>query len=507
MSDDRIAGALAIWHARNLRSAGDRAFLAYAVVMVLLVAVAPAGRLVWLAVTTPEAIAALTSPSAPEVTTVVVAALWAGALLWGRDRGPALLAPFPTYALGAGGSRRSRAFRGAVLRAGAVVTAGSVAGAGLIAGSLMSHGATGAVGVAVFATAGALVGIIASIAWLAGQALPRAAAPMALAVLVLGALSAAVPLLQPFTPWGWVAMAYPADPSHAGLALAAPLALTALAASAAALVALAPRLMARLALERLIEQAVRWESATNHATIMDFSAAVTAYRRVPHRGRRIRAITPVRLPLAFLIRDAIGAARTPGRLVGGVLAVAVAGVLITLAVAPDGTVPGWVVGAAAGVLLFGGLGPLTDGVRHAVSVASDLPLYGIADERLLALHVLFPLAASAVVLVAVVVACSIVAGAAAGPPALVALALGLLTSAVRVGAALKGGLPPALLAPIPTPMGDFGAAVRMVWAIDGVLLAALAGAGAALASASPVLLVAVAVVVVAVGIRRWRARA
>ena len=60
--------------------------------------------------------------------------------------------------------------------------------------------------------------------------------------------------------------------------------------------------------------------------------------------------------------------------------------------------------------------PLTGGIRHAVRVARDFPLYVINDGQLLAL-----------------LAC--------------------------VGNALKGPLPPSLLTPIPTPVGDLGPAV------------------------------------------------
>ena len=210
------------------------------------------------------------------------------------------------------------------------------------------------------------------------------------------------------------------------------------------------------------------------------------------------------LALTFLIRDAIGAARTPGRLVVGVVALTASGVLITLAFAPGS--PGWLLGAAAGLIAFAGLGPVTDGIRHAASVAGDFPLYGISDERLLANHALFPLVVLVIALLAAAVVCSILTGIPAASPLASALALGLLALFTQVGNALKGPLPPELLTPIPTPMGDLGAAVRMTWAVDAVLLAASAGASAALAFESPLLLTGVAATVVIVGINRWRHR-
>lgn len=162
--------------------------------------------------------------------------------------------------------------------------------------------------------------------------------------------------------------------------------------------------------------------------------------------------------------------------------------------------------ARMGLILFAGLGPLTDGIRHAASVAADFPLYGISDEYLLVNHALFPLAVTIVVLLTVAVVCSVVAGIIASAPIASSLALGLLTLIARVSNALKGPLPPVLLTPIPTPMGDLGAAMRMTWALDGLLLAAAAGAAVALAFESPVLLIGVVVTLVGVGINRWRHR-
>lgn len=280
--------------------------------------------------------------------------------------------------------------------------------------------------------------------------------------------------------------------------LAPLLALTAVA------VAAVPALMNSLTVTQLVSQASRWESATSYATGMDLAAATTVYQAAPTVGRHLRAVKPaLRRPLAFLLRDAVGAARTPVRLAAAVLALVAAATLLMLSLAPES--PNWALGAVAGVILFAGLGPLTDGVRHAANVASDLPLYGISDERLLAHHTLFPTLATITVLVLTTVICSLLIGHAI-PGVLGSLALGILAITARIGNALKGPLPPALLTPIPTPMGDLGAAVRLTWALDGALLTALAGASAVLAFQSPLLLVSVGAALTGLTIHRWRHR-
>jgi hypothetical protein len=302
--------------------------------------------------------------------------------------------------------------------------------------------------------------------------------------------------MQPFTPWGWVGLAYPVATATGTIAP--------LLATTAAAVTVVPSLMSRLTLILLTAQAARWEGATSHATGMELAAAAAVYQPAPRVGRHLRAVRPaLRRPLVFLLRDAVGAARTPVRFATAALALAAAAALFTLSYVPES--PNWALSAVAGVILFAALGPFTDGIRHAASVASDLPLYGISDERLLAYHTLFPLLATIIVLVIATAICSLFIGHAI-PAILGSLALGILAIIARIGNALKGPLPPALLTPIPTPMGDLGAAARLTWAMDGVLLTAMAGASAALVFQSPVLLPAVGIALVGLTIHRWRHR-
>jgi hypothetical protein len=392
----RSRAAIAIWHARNLRTTGDRAFTVYAVLMVALVAIVPVGRAVWLSGASPEGLALFANGSAPSVTALTAAVLWAGALLIGRDRGPAVLPRFLAHALAVSDLPRFDTFRPPLVRSGGILVAGCAITAGFIGSILASHGLVDLAGVVRFAAAGSLVGVIATVAWLAGQAFPKAAVLGALGIVTLGVVSVTVPVMQTLTPAGWAGLAYPTS------AISQSFSVPALGALAVALIAVVPLLMNRLGLAELETQAARWESATTHAAGMDFSSATTIYQPKPYRGRNIGAVRPsTRLAWTFFVRDTIGAIRTPGRLIVSIFALATAGGLFALAFAP--TTPGWVLGAAAGMITFAALGPLTDGVRHAASVAADFPLYGISDERLLLQHLLFPLAVTLVVLLTVVI--------------------------------------------------------------------------------------------------------
>ena len=493
----RVSAPVRVWRSRHARNRGDHAYLAYMTLMVALVTLVPLVRAASVTMTSTEGIAVLTTPAAPSVTMLATSGIWASALLLGRVRGPALRPPFLTHTLASSDLPRAVSFRGPLRTSGATTVALTTMVGVLIGASLVSAGHSTLSDALMFVLASISVGVISTIAWLVGQAMPRTAAVLAPTVFALGVITSTVPAIQPFTPWGWVGLAYPVATATGSLAPL--LAMTAIAAAAV------PALMDRLTLAQLISQAARWETATSYATGMELAAATTVYQAAPRVGRHLRAVKPaLRRPLTFLLRDTVGAARTPIRLAAAVLALVAAATLFTLSFVPES--PTWVLGAVAGVILFAGLGPLTDGIRHAASVASDLPLYGISDERLLAHHTLFPVLATITVLVVTTVICSILIGHAI-PAILGSLALAILAITARIGIALKGPLPPALLTPIPTPMGDLGAAARLTWALDGLLLTALAGASAALLFQSPVLLVSVGATLTGLTIHRWRHRA
>lgn len=485
---------------------GQAAYRVYLVVMLLLTVGAPLLHLAWTWLTTPEVVAALAAPEAPHLAASACGLLWAGGLLLGRERGPVLHSPFRSWLLGSSDAPRWRAF-GRGMSATLAVTSGLGAlAAAAIIGALSSAGLAG--DGALFIAASACAALIAAVAWLLGQAFPRSAALLAAGIVIAVAAS-----LLPSAaasgalPWSPLATLFPVLP---GAGRAVPpgggwSALSGLACLAAAGLAVVPWAMSRLRLETLVAQSNRWQSATSLATMMEFGGAAELYRARPRIGRRwpawhragARRRTP--LPLRLLRVDAVAAARTPVRATFAAVTLLAAGALLTA----GASVPAWPLGAAAGVLAFWALGPFTDGMHHAAQAASDLALYGLSDERLLASQLLFPLLAALLCLgggAAVVMFC--------GAPALGALVPALLLAPasllLRLADALKGPLPAELLSPIPTPAGDAGALLRVGWALDAVLFAGLLGA--ALAAQQPIvagLLTAAAGLLCA---RRWRAR-
>ncbi|MGW9021664.1 hypothetical protein ACWGOE_09300 [Leucobacter chromiiresistens] len=534
-----VADALALWSGRRAGAGAgaDRRYAIYLGAMLVLVCVAPAVRALWLAASDPEVMRVLSGAAAPRIAGACAVAVWIGALLVGRVRGPALRPPLLASVLARSAHSRAAAFGGAVVRAGlALVAVAAVAGAGIgallaryapvgpdptgfesVGSGLIAAVLTGAGG---GAGAGACAGVIAAVAWLAGQAAPRAAGPIAACVAILVGATAVLPEIAHLTPWGWIAEAWTAaaglaaEPSPGG---GWSTHLAALAALALALLSAAPALLARLETGVLEGQSARWESSAVHAFGMDFGAALAGYASRPSALRRVRAVRSrgggapaLALVRVFLVRDAVGAVRAPARLLGGAIGVAVAGALVTFAsVAPAPGAALGVLGACGAVLAFAALGPFTDGLRHAAAVAADLPLYGVGDAHLMLLHATFPLSAMLVLAGAAALTTSIVLGVGPMAPVLCAAGVGVAALIARASAALKGPMPLRLLAPIPTPEGDLSGAVRLLWAVDGALLVGLAGASAPLALHAPVWgAVAVAPIglLVAVGAGRWRGR-
>jgi hypothetical protein len=491
-----VRTAVALWRQRGRASRGDRAFTVYLVALVALVAVAPVARAVWLSAAGPDGLSLFADPRASRVIALATSLVWAAALAWGPSRGPALRPPALTYALGASAIPRSRAFLGPVLTAGILSVGLGILGAVLAAGSLAVNGLVPASAVVGFAAAGALGGVVTVGAWLLGQALPRLALLAAVLVLGLGLLAVAVPAAGIATPMGWLAAVYPLGGSST--------ALIPLAALALALSALVPWLLDRLRTDELLAQAARADAARTSAVGLDLGQAADVYRVRPAHGRRRRAVgARGRLWSVIVRRDAVGALRTPLRLVLGAAALALAGALTVFAVAPG--VPALLFGIVAGLLAFAGLGSVTDGIRHAASAAADVPLYGVADASLVALHAVFPLlAAIALATLAAGLAATVLA---TGPATILAAALlAVSTLALRLASALKGPMPVVLLAPVSTPMGDPMAVVRLAWALDAVVLAAASGAAIVLLPATPVATCAAAgAIVVMIGVR-WRGR-
>ncbi|NLP86131.1 hypothetical protein HF576_20050 [Microbacterium sp. CFH 90308] len=485
--------SVALWRSMHRRSAGDRAYLGYAILLAALVTVVPLARGIWLAATSPTGVATLAPAAGALPVLVLGAALWTGALLLGRAQGPVAMAPFLAFAVGRSPVPRSAAHARPFVRAVAVC-----ASLGLLAAAVpvLAWTGAGAVGVAaavVSLAVGAALGVSVAMMWLVGQLVSqRTAALLAVLLATTTVACVTIPALGAFTPMGWLALIY----FNAGWSPAAAVFVIVVALGSLAV----PAALRALPAEVVLAHSARWDAATSHIGMLDVSSAANAYLPTPHAGRGWRAVHRVRsLPLRLTLSDAVGAARTPGRLAIGVAGLLIAGILMGVAsvhLAP------WLA-AAGGALAYVAVGTVTDGIRHAVEAMSSTAMYGVSDLAMIGGHSLFPaISAVAVVGVAALVVVAATGGAVWGPAAGAAV-VALSAVAARILDALKPPMPVELLFPIPTPMGDLSAANRVVWVLDALLLTGLAGAGVAIVGDAPWLMVLAVMVIAAVGIRRW----
>ncbi|WP_068401865.1 hypothetical protein [Kribbia dieselivorans] len=172
MTARRLAAARGIWRGRHTRTIGDEAYTVYAAVLLGLVVVAPGLRAVWIVAAGPRGVSMLTSDGASCAVAWCAAALWAGGLLLGRIRGPALLPPFPLHALTSSDITRAVTLRRPLIRSTTVIVAALTGGALLIGAALVTRSGVQLVDATAFVVAALATGIVTALTWLTGQGFP-----------------------------------------------------------------------------------------------------------------------------------------------------------------------------------------------------------------------------------------------------------------------------------------------------------------------------------------------
>lgn len=445
----------------------------YLAVMVCLVVAWPLARLLVLGLADPAVLAWVQSPEAPAGVALAAFVVLAGAVHAGGARGPVMARPLPLFLLAGGPRRRRVALRPVFLRATAAVT-GAAAGLGLLAAATfvsggawqIAHGALAVLGAAFF-------GLLVAFSWLMGQASDERTRGL-LALALLGCAAASPFLLVGLRPGFFV---------------------TVLLMAAGAATLLCGRLLDALRGPVLERQSLAWERGMLAAGGGDLTAGLANLGAVPRATRDYSATIRGPLWARILHADAVGAARTRGSFVAGAVALVCGGLLAGLGA---GLLGEWalVMGGVAGALVYAGVGAFVGGLRFAAEAASAPPLLGVGDVRHLAAHALFPL------LVALVLCGLGLALAGAAPwgswvvaaPAVVGRAVSLV----------RGPMPPGLLLPVASPLGDASGVRVFLWHAG--IPFVVAGTGAALAGAAPLVAVSSAGAVTALGML-WAARA
>ena len=383
-------------------------------------------------------------------------------------RGPVLLTPVRAL-LAATDLPRRRTLRGALLAPVALLVAAAAAVAAVLGSALVAAGTAVVVGAVGFVVASAAFAVLSGVLWLTGQVLagdhPGATALVAGALVAATALTVAVPALGVIVPWGWVGAAWPGAAAPPWWPVAA------LCLAAAGALSSAPALLGRLHLRVVLDQSRRWQAARTAASVADVATALDTFRTGPRRGRRRRAVVPAPAPVRYLVRDVVGASRTPARALVATVALMAAGAAIGVSAAGPLATVGAVVALAA-------LGVFSGGFRHAAASAGAARLDGHGPARRYALHATLPVLLGVVAVGAGAWTAALTV--APGVPAVTAVVDAVLVTAVLVAVraydSARGPLPLILLVPVPSPVGDLSGPGAALWQVDAVLLAALATA-------------------------------
>lgn len=442
----------------------DILYTVYAAVLVAALLGFPALRALIILLTGPDVVSWLAASSTAKLIGTLCGGILACMVALGQMRGPVTVPPFFVTLLAGTDLPRRKTLLRPFLVSAAMVTSLFVIVSALPSFALAWAGITSWAAGTRFILAAGCFGVICSVAWLVGSCVKWKTAFL---LLVAIASATVVPaLLVPHTvlfPWHWVARAWPT-------ASIAPWSVVLIATLATLAGCVVPYLLDQLRIRSLLEQARRAELFQTARAAGDMPQAFSTFRALPTFGRQWSAVRRSHPIAQFLLRDLIGALRTPVRFLGGSGTLILAALL--LAITPN-VGPSWLSSLLGSCLGYLALGAVSDGFRHAAQTVAAPRLYGYGPLRLFLLHALLP-GILGVTAGGVGWALAHSLGLAPTTAWSVAVTL-LLLVATRAYDSAKGQVPLTLLAPILTPLGDASGLAILVWQADALLLAATIG--------------------------------
>lgn len=456
------------------REPRDVALAVYSVGLGALIATVPIVRTLVLTLAAPGPAAVLTAPSAPALIAAGCLFVLLIVTALGGIRGAVVPAPPYVQFVVSGAYPRSVTLRRGMLSVHTATVTVSVVAA-LIACTALSNAGAGITAATVTSAVAIAVafGAVLATAWLAGQVFRIVRASSAVAVLLL-AVASAITLTSGYTD------AVTRIAASAASALAWPASASAVTATIVASVVCAlvagvgsSAMLDRLRRTELMRQAVAWKAAGTLALTADMRGTVDSIRQpARHRPAHVRWATRS-VALRIFVRDAGGVLRHPVRALLGAGSALAAGALVPAMLGASANVAA-LAGAVSALLAYAAAGAWSDGLRsHADNIGAPA-LFGFQAGTGILMHLVAPLIAMIALSLAGVMLVDAPASERA-PLRTVALTLGVLACALRAHGAVKGPMPLRLLAPISTPAGDASILVITAWALDGPVLAIIAG--------------------------------
>lgn len=240
--------------------------------------------------------------------------------------------------------------------------------------------------------------------------------------------------------------------------------------------------LTRTDLTAVVDKLLQTERAIQALSLLDGRAIGELYALPPRSRMRLSVITTSTncRVIAVFLRSVEATVRYPLRTIIGSVLLLIAGGIIVVGGGLDDTVVKTALGAISGILAYLALDSFFDGFKHAFLVIKSNNLFGWSPRQGLLMQLLFP--AAVTVLLVFAAPSLILLGELTktnyGLITLAAFTLGLLLA--KLVGLTRSNLPAAVQVPVPTPMGDVGILARLLWCLDGLILAGLCGAASLL---------------------------
>lgn len=218
----------------------------------------------------------------------------------------------------------------------------------------------------------------------------------------------------------------------------------------------------------LLARLERWRAAGRSFMAGDARGAALRVTEAPRSLRHRRLRTSTRLPLLIASRDWLGAQRALPRFARSIVVS-----LVAVGVLAAGAAPGTLTAAVAALALFGASAAWTEGLAAHADHA-DAGVVPGAPGRLFVLHLAFPALVATLALIAGSVGAvgvrtflgdgfgGAVSGA-SGASLAYAVAVTFLAVATRAWVASQSVMPPSVLTPVVTPVGDLSPVIMGSW--------------------------------------------
>lgn len=483
VSQDRqyLSNARTVLRGRAGRpTAANAVYKTYEIFLLALIVIFPLARAIVVGLAVPEVAVVVAGSLTLKSMTPTLLVLTIAVVVLGRIRGPVVLSAAYLDLVVASPLSRSVTLRQGFGRGRLGFVLLALFGASLLIGGAFFAGPIDVLGAGLFLVATVVSAWQISLLWLVGQlTLPVRRATILVLLVLLGVilLIAAIPTVSGIVawlgPWGWVSQVWQAV--HGGINFSTWIAFTALVLGIGA-IRWTRRLLTSLSYDDLKSQTQRWGTIVMLTSSGDVRSAMNKLKAFPRNGRRWRFSFSRSPLLAIVLRDLIGLARFPVRVVFWSMMSVASGALLAYTFLP--TSAGLLLAVIAPVVMYFAIGSWAEGLRFHASTIGTSSSSGISPGRQSLMHLIVPTVTAGLLIVSgALLISSTIPMLDVGVIVLWTVVMVAFLVAMQSFSAFKGMLPIELFTPIPTPFGDLSLLNVTFWLADAVMVVLVVAGG------------------------------